>query len=579
MTPEEIKKLLLQSKTEGLSGSTVADLQRQTADPMWRPKTAKAAHRNELAHQAVTGLQNAMGPAAMLMPSMGFMAEAAPTAIGLGAELGDVAKKGFVSNSNFDNTMLAMLGVSGMPLLGRKGEGKLYSKAVTLADEQGVNLHSMTPTFLSRWLKKNNIKPAEAKIVRESNTLYQENAKKPIELADPDLSGNIPNSFIAEDLSSVLQAKLDPQRDSFGNPSVTTHSTKFSDITFPNIVTELENQNINLLDDFSSPVKVNNVLIDPHYDTDGARYADHWNGEGPIHARIGYAPDEARKKMIGILAEVQSDAAKKIGSSELPKTTFLSDYPNIATKQGLLQLIQQSDANMPGKPLQVVWPSGRLQREVNRSGSPAYDNIYDKRVTKAMSEALGDDAVIEQLRQAPFTPIEMQTKADPLTGEIEYKPYLKGALEKLSNEEFDKLSEDARITANALYPLKDLMKPYMDENTPVDPFRSLQFSLEQQPYNQGGYTIDGYNAVEVNAKAFAQDDWLSRKHDIETMLTQHLLKQKAATVSEAPSRLFSTTIPAEKVSRLAKDGIPLWMLPIGMGISSQMSYNKESPQQ
>lgn len=553
MTPEEIKKLLLQSKTEGLSGATVADLQRQTADPMWRPKTAKAAHRSELAKQAVTGLQTTMGPMAALMPSMGMLAEGAPTAIGLGAELGDVAQKGFVSNSNFDNTMLAMLGVTGMPLLGRKGEGKLYSKAVTLADEQGVNLHSMTPTFLSRWLKKNNIKPAEAKIVRESNTLYQENTKKPIDLADPDLVGDIPNSFVTEDLGSVLEAKLDPQRDSLGTPSVTTHSTKFSDVTFPDIVKELENQNINLLDDFTSPVKVNNVLIDPRYDTNGQRYADHWSGEGPIHARVGYAPDEYKKKMIGILAEVQSDAAKKIGSSELPKTTFLSDYPNIATKQGLLQLIQQADANMPGKPLQVVWPSGELQRKVNRSSSTAYDNIYDKRVTKAISEALGDDTVIEQLRHAPYTPIEFRQKYREVPGdyhEVYYEQYLPGALERLSNEDFDKLSEDARITANTLYPIKDLIDSYG---------------------NLGGNP----RRIEA-AKALAQEDWLARKHDIETMLTQYLLKQKASEVKLAPSKLFSTTIPADKVSRLAKDGIPLWMLPIGMGISSQMSYNKES---
>lgn len=549
MTPEEIKKLLLQSKTEGLSGATVADLQRQTNDPLWRPKVAKAAHRSELGKQAVTGLQNAMGPAAMLMPSMGMLAEGAPTAIGLGAELGDVAKKGFVSNSNFDNTMLAMLGVSGMPLLGRKGEGKLYSKAVTLADEQGMNLHSMTPTFLSRWLKKNDIKPAEAKMVKESNTLYHENAKKPFELSDPDYNGIIPNAFISEDIGSVLKGKVHSYKnyEYDGLTPTIEPSRAFSDITFPSIIDELEKQNVKLIGDFEeNPTTINNLLIKPYDDINKYQYSDHWGGDGPIHARVSYSPTKDYDRMVGILAEVQSDAAKRIDSSELPKTTFLSDYPNIATKQGLLQLIQQSDANMPGKPLQVVWPSGELQREVNRSDSTAYDNIYNKRVTKAMSEALGDDAVIEQLRHPPFTPIEMRANQYDNT---KFEPNLL-MREGLSGDEWKLIGDRANETVSTLYKPEDF----------------------EYQYKALGYPEDG-------AQALALDDYYATKNTIEDMLVQQLLKQKAGTVKESPSKLFSTTIPAEKVSRLAKDGIPLWMLPIGMGISSQMSYNKESPQQ
>ncbi len=625
MTPEEIKRLLAETKGLGLSGGTLAEMRGQTMLPQGQKAVQQKQVRSALRDQAQAGLQQTLGPLGMLLPSLGLLAEAGPGAIGLGQEMGSAYKQGYVSNQNFDNAALAALGFTAIPLLGGKGEGKLYSKAVTLAREQGIDLKSATPTFLSRWAKKNNIKLAEIKA-------YKHELARPM---NPDGSYDV-------DLTGQLEGTplYNKHQDIIGH----TQGDSYSHVTFPQIIDELKNQGIQV---DPQSLDYQNILMKTWDDTklgDVRHSGDHWGGLGDIHARVGIDTQNIPGSTLGILAEVQSDAAKKVDAGILPKTTFLSDYPNVATKQALLQMIQESDAAAPGLPLQVVWPSGELQRKVNQSSSSAYDNIYDKRVTKAMSEALGDDVVIEQMKEAPYTPIRINTQGFDYNAEIDHRLAKDSAYKQLG---YTKLSNDPehqyyKNLFDTDYANPEHLKQFVEANRAKDAASQKAVSLEQTPYNDSGFrTLTPeedqtrqqfhaiYNTIDSDlrqAKQKAADiypqanntgsfytntpkvmpditdidtdgmgihkqindtyetltgqtaNWYSSDPlylQIRDMVFEASKKRLASQVKPPSTSLFSTTIPAEKVRRLATEGIPLWMLPIGAAMGG-MGYNSST---
>jgi hypothetical protein len=631
MTPDEIRALLADSKQMGLTGATLQDMQSQLSTPAKKLATQKKLDRQDLLDQAKMGMQPTLGPLGMALPGMGLLADLAPSAIGAGTELGQAYQQGYLSNQNFDNMALASLGLVGVPLLGKKGEGKLYSRAIADATEQGVNLQEMTPTFMNRWFKKNNIKPAEVKALKanfEAATL-DPLAQVPFNKSLNDIGPTGHLEFHGENITPMFR----------NQPADSYHN-----VTFPNIVSKLNDQGVSI---DAGKLKYQNILMqvpEDKYLVDALEARDHWGGLGDIHART--AMDYSNpNKATGILAEVQSDVAKAVDSSELPKTTFLGDYPNIATKQSLLQMIQEADTYAPGKPLQVVWPSGDLQRKVNHSQSTAYDNIYDKRVTKAMSEALGDDAVIEQMRQAPFTPVhagpvrEYNKSLDhvrqreeayatqgfvPAVGH-KLREYRQDIGAYIDTEDIPKVQDASMAVREAAFELQrtGMGTPSWDQRATlrdqaqqnyVDLTKKLQEKYDQITFNAASYypniyddlssskftkpgvtpagslppmdnefyaaighsAHDTFQGLTGKTKPESEYEGVLYDHIYGMLLDKKLKELLSVKPVVSPIDLFHTTIPTDKVKRLATEGIPLWMLPIGAGLGA-MQYNKEDP--
>lgn len=633
MTPEEIKQLLADSKQLGLSGGTLRQLQQATSSPekmaISSSKLKRKAHQSELAKQATMGLQAALGPAGIALPSLGLLAEGVPTAIQLGSELGDVAQKGFVSNQNFDNTMMAMLGFGAMPLFSRtKGQGQLYSRLINDLDEAGDL--PMNATSLGKILKKGNYSKDELKTLDVMEDMKWFDPREPItakqyseKLYDTRLRKQLTGKIEADEASQDF-IDVDPRYIELAN--IPTHEPypgdKYKGVTFPQMMENLRlsgrtidkhnNEYKNVLMQVRRPKDVYGY---PLYATD-----DHWNGQGDIHARIAYNRT-VDGNPIGMLAEVQSDLWKK--DNPIANSPFVENYENVATRQGLLELLQKHNDTGTSKPLDLVFPTGKLQQEVNASDSPAYLNIYDRRVPKAISKSLGDDAVIQQLQGAPFTRLKegyandwnniLAPEQDKLNYalskgfvEVPYDWHREGELPRYVRPEL--LEEYKRL--RPVNPAENLIKgtdarnlsdqAYDDYYTIYDGIEQINETYRNTPKEIP--PIELYPDVELSSKFEdkLQDDLqltinslfgfepgkyrqLTKTQDLIQNNIYRILRDKAqkdyaASPEVSAPKLYSTTIPSEKVQRLAKEGIPLWMLPVGLGMSSQLGYNNERSQ-
>ena len=108
---------------------------------------------------------------------------------------------------------------------------------------------------------------------------------------------------------------------------------------------------------------------------------------------------------------MQSDLWKKLSPEARKADMFLADYENLATRQGLLELLQHNANIDLRKNLRVVTPAGKLQQTINDNNSSIYKTIYDNRVPSAIEKATGYKPIPTGLKY-PYTPIHSEIRYD-----------------------------------------------------------------------------------------------------------------------------------------------------------------------
>jgi hypothetical protein len=655
MTPEEIRALLAESKQLGLTGATLRDMQSQMSTPAKKLATQKKLHMQEMLDQAQTGMQPTLGPLGMVLPGMGLLADLALFAIGAGKELGQAYQQGYLSNQNFANMAMASLGFGARPLIGRKGEGKLYSRL--LEDLHGLGDAELNPTMLGKFLKKGKYASEEIKFLQPEQFLglkASEAAGKMHEQLGQRIVGKInskrkpypeepdENAFInSDDYHQAIidyHAEIAAQGAMYaGGKPLLAPSDKYMNNTFPEIqdaMAKAKGQDYMLEDSYRPLLMPQTILMDTP--ETNLKLVEHWGtgygNRGDIHARTALTGDHANPT--GILAEVQSDAWKSLTPKD--EAPVLRNYEQIGSRQGLLALMQQSLDYNPNADMNLVWPSGHLQQIVNGNKTSAYNTVYDKKLMKSIRGVLGDDAHIAELnpqlavtrvqsRPAPDYPYyyaraearDAYLKERGLTAIYEHNdlPGIRSWKDEISHELLDPAAFKEFIALQDKW-TNDIMRPEGTGRLPNNPeherayvrfkdatrerlsnhaidYRKFKNELSKTLGSASSVT-DRIEPVDIKIDWSAIDQSIAHAFQsltgetIPQTNTQGILREQLASdilhkaklagaVSTPDTRdLYQTTIPNTKLKRLATEGIPLWMLPIGAGLGA-MQYNKEDP--
>lgn len=631
MDIDEIKRLLMQAKEDGLTGETTRIMREATATRAGQKAIERQAFQDELKHQSITGLEPALGPAGALLPGMGTVLPAAQAGLGIGTGIGHAIQDGYLSNGGFDEIAMAGMGMlGGLPLIGRKGQGKLYSRAQHAAIEEGLDLATLNETVLGKFFKRHDIKPEEQKLIQQFRV--SENDRGPLS----------PSSYL-DYLQHQLVEPLGPEAAGNSHAFKDFHRyANFSGNTFPEVAKDLGVPKDNLL--------IRNALMDIKNKYPGTM--THWKGaDGPvgdIHARIGVDPN----KNLGILAEVQSDLQKQLNNQQVKAEPFINNYESIGARKGLLDLVNEFNRTIPGQDATVVVPTGGFHQQIKDSTATAFKDIYDKKVPRALEEVTGQKFTTPEKLERPYTPIEITNDAEAqhrlwsgkLVKHMKDKfgydiihnnqgdfpdnythPKHKEELDIVNKIYLDKLIEQKKLVDKAVATYKanipadiqdvlikadnakwwarndlenlqhkhrNIMQEHLAEAKAAHPMGEVTSRVTPVGPNFTPEVHAGIAVTDLYKEAAAKffqantpETSIQSKLEFDQVYNK-LLKEFFSTLPTpepklTPGNLHHLNLPAETIKRLSTEGIPLWMLPIGagLGMAGASNYNSQKEPQ